>query len=150
MTTADIMKIVIAALASVNVGSMLTIAAIYTWASVRAHGAGRGALLVRHVIEVAVAVGLLVAGTGWGVYSQVGTHATGPVVARLYMYGLAMLILLAALSDVGRHTRRRIRAYRPVPAPETPTPADPAPEPEATQTPRRTPPSTGGRHARKG
>lgn len=129
-----LLRLLVAGLAAVNVGAMLTIATLYTRAAIRNGFRATGNILVRHVIEVSLGVGFLVAGTGWGVYSTLysATPPTGPSLTRLVMFCIAMVLLLASLSDVGRHTRHRTRRWSSA---------------EWTADPPDDPP-TAGRHAR--
>lgn len=107
MSSTDLLRIVIPALACVVAGATVVVFARYTRQWWRAPAAGRAT--PRHVAEVSLGALGLVVGNGYAIYATVGEPG-GPPLSRLLLYLVSLLLLLVGVVDVGYLHRRHPRA----------------------------------------
>lgn len=103
-TAADVVRVVVVALACLVVGAILAVIRLHAKALRRAPS--DTGLVSRHVVTISVAHACFVVGTALGTYDQIGLPSMN---WRLYLYILGSILTLAALVIIGRGQRRRVR-----------------------------------------
>lgn len=105
---ADLLRLAVAGLACLAIGSIAVVFVRYLWAWKRAprkHGA-----LPRHVTGVSAGALGLVIGYGWIIYQRVGRETTVHWTSILLL--ISLLVLAVAVIDVGGLQGRRVAAAR--------------------------------------
>ncbi|WP_295819219.1 hypothetical protein [uncultured Deinococcus sp.] len=104
----NLLRYVVPSLAAVVSGALIVVLVTYARATVQL-GRAPGALLLRHVVEVSAGTLGLVATAGAGVYDSIpGVDLAWPDLnTRLWLYLISMVLLLAAMVEVGNLQRQR-------------------------------------------
>ena len=108
--TSPVLRLAIAVLAMLVVGSALVLAARYLLAAWRL-GKAPGRILARHVVEVATGASGLALGYGTAVVVPLGGFELIPTTGRLWLYLVSMILLLTGIAEVSAYQRARARSY---------------------------------------